>query len=1124
MALDNPTRPADPPARAADLPARAGRRLARLRFGAWLVDPAANTIRQGDELRQMEPRTMDVLLALCRAGGAIVSSEQLLETCWGSTLHGDSPVHKNIAQLRRLLGDQATAPVFIETIRKRGYRTVAPVAFDVDDAGRAARWERGSPFRGLLPFDESYAAVFHGRDEATQRLAGAAQAQIAAGLALLLLLGPSGAGKTSLVQAGLLPALARPQAGGAALLASVSFDVADQGEQALFVALAGALLDLHVDDSWVFENDNAVALGHRLEHAPDDVIAQLRQALAGRVPGLRFALFIDRFEALFNANRITEAERTAFLATLERLARSSCCLVVLACRNDFYPNIARYPLLMECKAHGGHVDLAPPGFSDIAQMIRKPAAAAQLRFGIDPATGAGLDDVLCESAAARPDVLPLLQYCLHELYRLRTHEGELSFDVFRALGGLEGTIGGRAEQVVLGLDEAQHAALPHIMSLVTVLSVDDEQVSSQRAPWSALRSEAARQALTALVDARLFVTDLAGGAPVFGIAHEAILRRWPRMRDWIAAHRAALRARARLAQQALRWDAEGRASDLLIPRGKPLDEARELAAFVAASGLWSLTGTEQELVKLSTRKARRFEVFRLSALGLIIALAILDTALALSAYRAQRSAEARRAEVEGLVDFMLGDFADKLRPLGKLELLDSVSGKALEYLRGSQGDTPSTLSALSPASLTLRARALQVIGEVSRSRGDAAQAIDALAKANAILVRQHAAAPRDVGVLNNLGINAYWIGQLHKDRNDLAAAEAAWRQYAQFTDRLHALEPDQPAWWIEQSYARNNLGSLAQARGQPAVAAGEFAASIALKKRALEHTPDDKMLIAELADSHSWLASARKSLGQLEAAGQLHQEALDLVGRLRTRYPDEPMWVHRQVRALQHRAALSLALGRDEAALRDFEAARALFASVAQAEQDNREWQVELANIELELLKVKARLQPPAALLAEFERVHAALAAAHRFDPENARWATSAAVARGRIAPALLATGEVARAQREIGMALAQLRRLQAANPASLATRLALVEAQLAAAAAHRAGRQPDLAQGACRQALDTLRPAMDTMDFEVLEPWARSTLCLPHSGDAGIPWRRLQQIGYRDSVYRQLTAVTPSP
>lgn len=1108
------------PASASPPPGPVRGKQARFRFGDWIVDPGSNSIRRGDELRQMEPRTMDVLVALCRADGAIVSAEALLAQCWGSTLHGDNPVHKNIAQLRRLLGDQATAPVFIETIRKRGYRTVAPVDLGVDDGARVARWEHGSPFRGLLPFDEAHAAVFHGRDEATQRLVAAAHQQLAGPLALLLLLGPSGAGKTSLVQAGLLPALMRAPAsmrapaGAATLAASTTFDIADQGEQSLFVAFAGALLDLQWQDTWVFENESASSLGERLAHAGDGVAAQLRAAVASHAQGAqgaRVAVFIDRFEALFNAHRITEAQRSAFLDALERLARSGACLIVLACRNDFYPAIARYPLLMECKARGGHVDLAPPAFSDIAQMIRKPAAAAQLRFGVDPATNAGLDDVLCASAAASPDALPLLQYCLHELYRLRTADGELAFDVFNALGGLEGTIGQRAEQVVLGLDEAQRAMLPHILSLVTVLSADDEQVTSQRAPWSALRNEAARQAVTALVEARLFVSDLAvgdlaGGAPVFGIAHEALLRRWPRIVDWIAAHRDALRARARLAQQALRWNAERRATDLLIPRGKPLDEARALRQ----SGLWTFSALEEDLVRLSSRQARRFEWLRWTALGLIIVLAVLDTALALSAYHAKRAAEDRRVEVEGLVDFMLGDFADKLRPLGKLDLLESVSDKALLYLRGSHDHE------LGPAGLTLRAKALQVIAEVSRSRGNAAQAIDALNKANAILVRQHAADPRDVQVLNNLGINAYWIGQLHKDRNELPAAERAWRQYQGFTDRLHALEPEVVEWWIEQSYAHNNLGSLAQARGQPALAATEFAASIALKARALERTPDGAMLVAELADSYSWLASARQSLGALQEAGRLHQRALDLVRGLRQRHPDDALWVNREVRALQHRAALSMALGRDDLALADAEAAAALFAGAARLDPDNRGWQVELAHVELDLLKIKARRQPPATLLPALERVHAALSSAHRLDPKNALWATSEAVARGRLASARLAAGDIAGARRDVDAALERLRRLQTDNRSSQGSRLALAEALLAAAAVHRAEGAPERAQAACRQVVGLMQPDAATLDFEVLDPWARATLCLQEAGDTSIPWQRLRQIGYRDSVYQQ--------
>ncbi|QGZ43378.1 hypothetical protein GO485_28860 [Pseudoduganella flava] len=1042
----------------------------------------------------MEPRTMDVLVALCGADGAILSAEDLLRQCWGSTLHGDSPVHKNVALLRRLLGDDAGTPVFIETIRKRGYRTVAPVQFDVDERRRTPRWEHGSPFRGLLPFDETHADVFYGREEATRKLSAAAQARSATGLALLLLLGPSGSGKTSLVRAGLFPALMRD----GTLLGTTTFDIADQGEQTLFCALAGTLLDLQWGDTWAFDNENAVHLGQRLEHDADGVAAQLR---AAQPAGRRCGIFIDRFEALFNTNRVGEAERHAFVATLERLAHSGTCLVVVACRNDFYPNIAHYPVLLDAK-----VDLAPPAFAEIAQMIRKPAAAAQLTFGSEPGSGVSLDDVLCESAARSPDALPLLQYCLHELYRLRTPAGELSFAAFHELGGLEGALGQRAEQVVMGLTDAQRAELPHIMSLVTVLSAGEDHVTSQRAPWSALRGDAARQAVAELVEARLFTSDLAGGTPVFGIAHEAILRRWPRMSAWIAAHRDALRARARLAQQAARWHADGRPADLLIPRGKPLNEARDLQD----ANLWSLAPIERDLIRLSDRHARRFQWLRVSALVLIIVLAILNSALALNAYRAKLAAEARRAEVEGLMDFMLGDFADKLRPLGKLDLLESVSGKALQYLRGSRD------SELGPAGLTLRAKALQVIGEASRARGNAAQALDALDKANAILMRQHQANPRDVQVLSNLGVNAYWVGQLNKDHHDLPAAEAAWRLYLRYSDMLHALEPDNVEWWIEQSYAHNNLGSLAHAGGRPDQAAPEFAASIALKERALARTPDSKMLIAELADSYSWLAAARQALGELDAAGELYQREMAFIGRLSARYPDEPLWAQRHVRALYHRATLAMAQGDDARAHADLSRAKALLAPIAARDPANHVWQAELADLDQELLALSVRrgAGTPLAALREVRDRLQALAAR---DPANARWARVAAVARTRLGAALLAAGDAAAADAEAAAALAQLRRLHAAQPASADVRISLVKALLLTAAIQQAQNKMATSIMTCRQAHGIIDSSTTgTMNFEILDPWLRVLSCLRTPDAANPPLERLRKIGYRDSAYLQ--------
>lgn len=1077
-------------------------------FGAWLVDPATSSIARADDKRHLEPRTMDVLLALCEARGAILSADQLLTQCWGSTLSGDSPLHKNIAQLRRLLGDSASAPSYIETIRMRGYRTVAPLDFSMAQAPARKSWQAGSPFRGLAAFDESHSDVFFGRDELIRVLVEAAGAQVRSQLALLLVLGPSGSGKTSLIQAGLLPALARlaaPSEPG--LLASASFDLVDQGQQTLFTALAGTLLDLQWEDKWAFPGENAMSLGARLERSCETVIGELNAALAAPSrtrPGLRFGIFIDRFEALFNASRIAEPERVAFLRTLEQLATSSAVLLVIACRNDFYPSIAQFSLLTRGKRHGGHFDLEAPRFSDIAQMIRRPAAAARLTFGTDPASHARLDDILCESAASSPDALPLLQYCLEELYRLRTSDGELSFDAFRQLGGLEGAIGQRAEQVVLSLEEAQQAALAHIMSLVIILSPDGVNVSSQRAPWSALRDDAARQAVAALVDARLFVSDLVGGTPVFGITHDAILRRWPRMTDWIAAHRQALGVRSRLAQHAGRWQGDGRPADLLLPQGKLLDEAKELQQ----AGVWSLAPHECELILISNRRVRQRERARVAALVLIVALAVLASALGVSALFAARAAEVRRSEAESLMDFMLGDFANKLRPLGRLDLLESVSGKALQYLSGADGEE------LSPAALTLRAKGLRNIGEVSRARGDSRQALEALTMAEAILLRQLDLAPRDLQVLNNLGANAYWIAQIHKDQSNWAAAERALRDYLRYADLLHQVDPDNAEWWVEQSYAHNNLGSLALTRGMPEQAVPQFMASIALKRRALARTPDAHGVAAELADSYSWLATAKEALGLLGEAQQLYAQEMALVSGLKQRFPGEAMWVYRVTRALQHRALVAQALGQDADALRDYEEARVLFTRVVEQDPGNRAWQVELANLEQDRLRILAHTAPAGSLLPQLGAVHARLQGVLALDPKNASWARREAMSRIRVAEAMLAAGKRDAAMADIENALASLTRLYQTNAADINIRLAMIEAHLLAASVQPPGGNAAL----CRQASALIQAeAPLTLNYRILDPWVRINLCLRQEALAQAAAKRLQHIGYRDFSYLQL-------
>lgn len=1084
------------------------------RFGAWLVHPASNSVEQAGEKRQMEPRAMDVLVVLCQAGGAIVSADDLLSRCWGTDVYGDNPVHKTLAQLRRILGDSATAPIYIETIRKRGYRTLAPLDFAAESEPAVPSWLTSSPFRGLQAFDENHAGVFFGRGEATRSLATAVAAQVGAGLALQVVLGPSGSGKTSLVRAGLIPLLGLARAeSGLALPDAATFDLAEQGEVSLFTALAGAMLDLQWQDQPVFDGDSAASLGQRLEHDTASVVERLHAALApvhaqlraggGMARKLRFGVFIDRFEGLFDAGRIQDRERLAFLAMIEQLARSGAVLVLIGCRNDFYPQLANYPLLMEGKPNGAHFDLAPPSFADIAQIIRMPAQAAGLIFGIDPLTQARLDDVLCESAAASPDALPLLQYCLQELYRLRTDDGELSFEAFRQLGGVEGALAQRAEQVVAQFSEAQMASLAHVMSLVVVLSANEETVTSRRAPWSALRSEEERQAVGALIDSRLFVSDLMGEVPGFGVAHEAILRRWPRMRGWIETHKGALLVRGRLAQLAERWVSEGRSNDLLLPSGKQLDEAKGLQQ----GGVLTLNEQETQLIRLSDRRALLRERVRLGVMSVIVLLALLATGLGLSATNARRLAEQRGVEAEGLMGYMLGDFADKLRPLGKLDLLDSVSAKALEYLnRQSQDDA-------GKVALNQRAKALQVIGEVSRSSGGHKKGLEALETANAILLQQLKKMPGDTDVLKNLGVNAYWMGQINKDSNDWPEAERHWNDYLSYSKQLNRLEPAKVEWWVEESYAHNNLGSLATKLGNTERAAQEFQLSIDLKKKALSSMPNSTLVAADLADSYSWLASCNEALGQLSNAGRLYAEEMQIVLHLRQVAPSDVRWIRLEARALQHRAANRAVQGRVQEALSDYREARLLFSDIASKDSKNRNWQGEIANLEQAELRLQANAGGDQ--MSKLKSLYTAHALLMALDSRNVSWAAREGLARHRIASALLSEGKIIEAHIEVQAAIDRFEALYSKSSSNISVKMLLVDALLLRSEVESALKKDDVAQKSCSIAYSMIKDqGGSTWNFQVLDPWVRINYCLHHTDVADIAKERLRKIGYRDPDY----------
>ena len=1041
---------------------------------------------------------MEVLQLLLEYAPEVVSIDQILERCWNNTFQGDNGVHKAITQLRRALDDPSNRPIYIETVRKRGYRIIAAVSAAAQDA--VPDWLHTSPFRGLEPFEEQHGAIFFGRENAVKQLTAATLEQIGTGHAMLLLLGPSGSGKTSLVRAGLIPALMALRADSTLALDTVlQLDCADLGGGDPFQTLASVLLDMETESCRFFDGDSAESLGQRLAGNAVAALAHLHTC-----PGpLKLVLFVDRFEALFRLGSADACIPRHFVGVLDLLASSGHLLVILACRNDFYPYLAALPELMALKRRGGHADLGLPTGSDIARIVRQPAQAARLRFGIDPDSGERLDDALCDAAMAHPECLPLLEYCLQELYRQRSETGELSFSVFRQLGGIEGAIGARAEQVFARLTKVQAAALPRVLSQLVIVSENELAVTSQRVPWSALRGAADVALVRTLVDARLFISDLLGGVGAFGVAHEALLRRWPRLVGWIDTHRQALQTRSRLRLQATRWRDSGHRHDMLLPRGLQVEQARRLLHLTG----FTLADEEVAFIQASWRRARRHELLLLAACSALACLTLAASMLGWRAHAAGKEAEAHRTEAEGLMAFMLGELVDRLRPLGRLDLLDRVSARSMAYL--SRDVRAGSLT------LTQRARALQVLAEVRIARADPDEAQRALMLARGKLQRQLQDAPHDPVLLKSAGENAFYLGQIHFDRKHLIDAQRHFDEYRALSDRLAAIDPGDSTGWIEQSYAHSSLGTLALQRGDIRRAAAAFARSVQLKARALAHNPGDLDLAADLADSLSWQAETEKRQGRLGAAATLYEKEYALAKRLHDALPGNAVWTNNLATALSHRAAMARVAGKDQLAATHLEQAEVLLRAIVRDDPTNRAWQRNLYVARLELLDLHKQRTDPSRSLALLAAARHDLAALAALEPAWVNVQLLLVKVQKTESYINFRFFSPAAASRDIILAVEKLEQLHARIPDDGSISLSLADAWLLAAAIRASVHDTAGAAQACGKVIQLLAPRVDgSADYHVLAPWARAHACLGRAGPAAAAVRMLERIDYRERSY----------
>ncbi|NUT46181.1 MAG: WD40 repeat domain-containing protein [Saccharothrix sp.] len=422
-------------------------------------------------------------------------------------------------------------------------------------AAEVARRSDVCPYPGLAPFQADQARWYFGRDQAVAELLDRVAERVDTGSPLFVV-GPSGAGKSSLLRAGFIPALAEGRLPGSLGWRHVLLTpTADPlGELAKHVAaLVGA---------------DPTGLRDELARVP----TRLADVLS-TPPGSRVVIVVDQFEEVFTL-ATAEDGLDAFIAAL---CAGPPIVAVVGLRADFYGRCTAHAELVHALRRG-HLLLGPMSAVELREVIERPAGA------VDLTVEGGLVEVMLADLGAEdghggrryePGALPLLSHSLAATWRNREVD-ELTLAGYRTAGGIRGAVTRSAERAfhALGAEEQQVA---RDLLLRMIQLGDGAQDTRRRLGRDALvrgsaDPAAAEAVLRALVDARLVTLD----ADTVVIAHEVLLRAWPRLQQWVDTDRARLLVRQRLTEAAEEWDRAGRhQSDLY--RGPRLAAARQWA-------------------------------------------------------------------------------------------------------------------------------------------------------------------------------------------------------------------------------------------------------------------------------------------------------------------------------------------------------------------------------------------------------------------------------------------------------------------------------------------------------------------------------------------------------------------
>jgi tetratricopeptide (TPR) repeat protein len=971
---------------------------------------------------------------------------------------------------------------------------------------------KGSPFRALDTFDYAHRDVFFGRDRDTARIVDllaetAAEAAIEGSprLPFLLVTGPSGAGKSSLLRAGVVPALTESDVGNTEQW-RVAIMTPSGGGTGPFAAMATVLLGKTRDKSAPADAKSDVllalpelregpfataeALGRLLATGDAsaalvvaDALNRVEKALTAREkfetpPRVRLLLVVDQLDEVFSGE-MNDTERAKFVNLLAELARTGSVWIAASLRAGLYENLLGDPGLLALRNAGATYELGSPGSTELADIVRKPAQAADIVYEKDAATGRMLDEILLADFD-RPDMLPLLQFTLEALFQRRqVSDGviTLTHAAYRDMNGIAGAVQTAADAAMAKLSEGARQKLPKLLRrLVTMGHAGESETAPltlNDVPAAELQADAEMLRLAeALTESRILVTG--GGSSdtrAFRLAHQRLLTLWQAAETAVRENATFYRVHDELEQAHRRWRRNGAKSAQLIRDPVLLTEAQRLAKAYPDE----ISDGSLEFLRRSQLRARLGTII-LGTSAAVFAVLFAGTiwfydkasraeALAVEQKRkAEENLQLAQETLEGVVMHVANGLknVEGMSVASRRVILTRVAS-AVEMLqkRGEEN----------PALDETRLQMFDAFGQTYAQGGDVESALISYRQMMALnrSMLDRAQGPRRVDIERNIAVSLDHIGDLLVGQGKREEALKAYQEAHDIRNRLLATNPDDATLKRDLTISIDRIGQSRQALGDIEGAIKAFEEVVASSRAEIKRSPANRQARRDLSISLEHIADIETARGNDARAVPLNEESLAIRKALAAEEPTNTLAAEDLFVALSKKADHARRMPDTATAEATYEEMLVMARRLAalDAEQISRQRSITLALNGL--ADVAADRGDNAKALARYQEALTITRRLAGVDPTNFDLQNDIAFALNRIGDVSKADGKLAEAIGAFEESLAVSRKLAERDTARAETRRNIAYTLRRIADAKQAGGDLDEAQKRYREALPIL-------------------------------------------------------